>query len=313
MMTRTLTAAWLLVLALAGAGQAAAMEFERGFEAAPGGRLEIDADAGSIRVETHDADRVDLRVEASGEGADRVQVETETRDDGLRVAVRIRDHRGAFEHLRVRILVAVPRTFDLDLDTAGGSIEVSELDGAVKADTAGGSILVERASGRVRVSTSGGSIEIGEGEGSIEADTSGGSIRVGRAHGRVDVDTSGGSIVVEESTGPVRADTSGGNVSVRAASGPVTASTSGGSIRVRFVGQPAGDSDLATAGGKVTVHIAPGLGFDIDAHSGGGVRSDFELEDARVSPRRLAGKLNGGGPRLEVDATGGIRIEASRD
>jgi hypothetical protein len=103
--------------------------------------------------------------------------------------------------------------------------------------------------------------------------------------------------------------TSGGSISVRNAAAAVDASTSGGSVKATFVAQPAGDSELSTSGGRVTVRLADGLGFDLRARSGVGVDSELPVEDAEQEPGRLDGRINGGGPRLELRSSGRVRIE----
>lgn len=309
MSTRHLLAGALALVLLAGTATAA--DIEREFEVTPGGTLDIDTDVGSIDVAVTDSDRVLIEISLRGPDTDRLEFDFEQNDNGVRVKSRLRRDRWGdrSQHLSARIRAQVPSTYNVRLDTAGGSIDVGDLDGQVRADTSGGSINVGRVTGPVRADTSGGSIEIEASEKDVDADTSGGSIRLGEMRGRVKADTSGGSIRIDSSTGPVRASTSGGNITVRSAGGPVDASTSGGGVLVRFTGQPDDDSDLSTSGGNVTAEIADGLRFDVRARSGNRVKSEFQLDDAIVEDGRLEGKLNGGGPRLSMRSSGRVRLD----
>jgi hypothetical protein len=283
----------------------------RSFTVEPGGRLTVETETGSIDVATHDAGEVLVEVEIEGPGADRFEVDFRQRGGDVEVEGDARDGilGNRRSHVDVRYRIRVPGRYDVDLSTAGGSISVADLDGDARADTSGGTIELARISGQVDASTSGGGISVEYAGGDVSADTSGGSIRVEEAAGRVHADTSGGSIRIGSAAGPVDADTSGGSITVRSARAAVSASTSGGSIKVGFAEQPDARSRLSTSGGMVTVYLAQGVGFDVRARSGVGVSSDLDVEAERIEPGRLEGRVNGGGPRLELKSTGRVRIE----
>jgi hypothetical protein len=300
----------IVLLSLA-ASVAGAADVSRSFDVSPGGMLDIDSDVGSIEVMPGEADKVTVEVDVSGRDADMLLVDFDQTPEGVRVKARLKDRGHKYKGYTVdaRFRVKVPKEYNVVLDTSGGSIDVGDLDGEVRADTAGGSIVVGRVTGPVKADTAGGGIEIEASREEVNADTAGGSIRLGEMGSRVRADTAGGSIRVDSSAGPVRASTAGGGISIRAASEAVDADTSGGSVDVTFVGQPSDDSELSSSGGNVTASLAEGLRFDIHARSGSRVKSDFALEDATVEEDRLQGKLNGGGPRLRLNSSGPVRIE----
>lgn len=308
---RVLPAA-LLVLSLLAAAAIRAEPIVRSFEVDPGGELEVDTDTGDIEVTAHDADQVVVEVDIRGAGAPGFEVDF--RERGRGIEVRGEASRGLMNRGRslveVDFTIRVPRRYDLELKTSGGTIVVGDLDGRVRADTSGGSIDLGRVEGEVEASTSGGGITVEFAGGNVSADTSGGSIRVEEAAGRVSADTSGGSIRIGAAAGPIDADTSGGSIRVKAARAAVSASTSGGSIKVGFAAQPDGRSRLNTSGGTVTVYLADGLALDVRARSGVGVTSSIQLDGARMEPGRLEGSLNGGGPLLDLRSSGRVRIES---
>lgn len=294
------------------AASAAAEDVTKTFEVAPGGTLDIDTDVGSIEVTPADGNQVVIVVETDGADADRLELDFDQRDDGVRVKARLKRKPFSGKHsyqVRARFRATVPATYNVRADTSGGNIEVSDLDGQIRADTSGGSIIVGKVTGPVRADTAGGSIEVEASARDVDADTSGGSIRLGAMQGRVRADTSGGSIRIDSSAGPVRAETAGGSITIRGAREAVDASTAGGSVTVTFVGQPSEDSELSTSGGNVTAILADDLSFDIRARSGTRVKSKFPLDNATVEPDRLSGSLNGGGPRLELSSSGRVSIK----
>ena len=71
--------------------------------------------------------------------------------------------------------------------------------------------------------------------------------------------------------------------------------------------QPRGDSQLKTSGGGIVLLLAPGLAFDLDAHtSGGEVQTDVSVTLlGKQRESTLNGKLNGGGPKLLLRSSGG--------
>lgn len=139
----------------------------------------------------------------------------------------------------------------------------------------------------VDLKTGGGSIKLDDLQGRVDAHTSGGSIRLGRIQGDVEVDTSGGSIRVEE------------------VAGNINAHTSGGSIRASITKQPSHDCRLSTSGGSVSVELAESIAVDLDARtSGGRVSSDFDV-DGKIKRNRIRGTINGGGPDLDLETSGG--------
>ena len=205
-----------------------------------GGELTIDADFGSVRIETASTDRVEIlvekqRKEGTEDEARRAfdEVEVTTEKQGNDVHIRVDHSRWLGRNgMSIAMTIQVPYTYNLDIETAGGSIIIADLDGEIGAKTAGGSIRIGATQGDVNARTLGGSIRIGPTEGTVSAKTMGGSIEIGETKGDVDAKTLGGSIRVGRTEGDLTAYTMGGNITVEAASGKVSAKTLGGKVRV---------------------------------------------------------------------------------
>lgn len=290
---------------------AANSPIERSFDVQPGGRLKVASDVGSIVVSTGDVPRVHVAVTVSGPRAEDFKVDFS--QSGTEVTVTGTNARrgswfGSSSNPRVSFDITVPRHFNLDLASAGGPIEISDLDGEVRAETSGGPIELGNIQGRVDVETSGGSITLGNAGADARLKTSGGAIQGGDVAGRLEAETSGGAIQLGKVGGPVDAQSSGGAIQLREVRAAVNAETSGGAIEVSFAAQPAGGSRLSTSGGDVKVYLSDGLGFDLDAR-GNEVRCDFSIDAETKSLGRLAGKLGGGGPELSLRTSGGdVRV-----
>ncbi|MGA2880712.1 MAG: DUF4097 family beta strand repeat-containing protein [Bryobacteraceae bacterium] len=171
----------------------------------------------------------------------------------------------------VEYRVTVPEKFNADVETSGGPIFVSRLNGEVNARTSGGSLDFDGIDGAVNARTSGGSITLTGGKGRAIVHTSGGGIQI------------------------------------RDAVGPIDASTSGGGVRVSLLGQPKEECRLYTSGGSIDVRLDKDAHVDLDASaSGGGVWTDFAVPSSGERHRNeLHVPLNGGGPRLYLHTSGG--------
>ncbi len=308
---RRVASAAVALLALA-AAPVAAETYEHTYDTGSGGRLEVDTDIGSIEVRTSSGDSVEVEVVVTGSNAERFTVDFG--GSGSNPVVRGDYKRagsffGGSRSPRVRFRITVPERFDVDLETSGGSIEVDDLEGEVRAHTSGGSLAFGRIHGTIRADTSGGSIEVDECTGDVEVKTSGGSIDVGDVDGELRARTSGGSIDVGRVRGEADVETSGGSIHIREVAGAVNARTSGGSVTAYISQQPERDCRLSSSGGSVTAYLADGIGVEVEARaSGGRIKSDFRLDGEHKSRSSLSGRLHGGGPRLYLSSSGSVSL-----
>lgn len=216
--------------------------------------LDLRTDSGSIEVRTHNSDTVIVDVEVTGDRAEDFDVRAELQGDKV-VVVGELEGRSFWNSLRVEFNIVVPETFDVNLRTSGGSIEVDDLTGDIDADTSGGSIAVGNVHGNVQLNTSGGSIKTSDIYGEIDAHTSGGSIKVNFAKQPIkdaSLTTSGGSITAylpDDIAVDLDASTSGGrvrsdfDVNGRVKKQSIRGEINGGGPKLK----------LRTSGGSVTV------------------------------------------------------------
>ncbi len=253
-LAKKLSTVYLPLLLIAPLAQAKVIERE--FEATPGDTLYVKTEQGSLEIKTHNDDSIEFYVEIDGEDEEEFMVTFNERSDGLKVRGE-RENRHGWSRTRIAYRITVPENYNLDLNTAGGKIEI-----------------VDDLTGNIDARTSGGSIEVASVTGDINLHTSGGSIRTEDIKGEID------------------------------------AHTSGGSINVSFAKQFTEDATLNTSGGSILATLPADVRMDLDAStSGGKVKSEFTVE-GRVKKRSVEGKVNGGGPQLNLHTSGGnIRIE----
>ena len=219
-------------------------------------------------------------------------------------------------------------TRELALWSAGGNIDAADIDGSVRADNAAGKVMLDRISGDVEIHsgsgpiravmiqgqgtfrTEGGDIQLGEIIGAIRADTAAGAIHNDQAGGPVFANTFGGPISILQALGAVVAQSAGGPIRLNNVSGHLQAATESGSIVAEVLPRrPLGDSFLSTRRGDITVFLPSDTGVTIRAETDGALDSDFP--GLRRAGPDVEGKINGGGPLLQLVGLGG-RIEIKR-
>ena len=165
------------------------------------------------------------------------------------------------------VSLSVPRGLrQVWIETRGGNVQASELDGELEARSAGGRIAVDGIRGLTDVRTGGGDIQVGTMAGSVRCYSGGGVIRVQSTGGESWLETAGGEILVHQAAGPVHASTAGGNIRIDRASGAVFARTAGGLIQVQ---QADGAVTAESSGGAIQVNAAKGVRCD---SAGGAIR-----------------------------------------
>ncbi len=273
---------------------------EKTFDVQPGGNFTLRTNQGSINIEGWERDEVAVRIEFSGESkyVDDVDVSMSQTGDTIDIQVEVPRSNfrlfGTTPRVRLNFVVMAPHAYNIDVRTAGGSLNVAGLTGDLRGYTSGGSIRTERIGGTVDFRTSGGSIKSNEAQGNVSYKTSGGGIYVERAKGELEVKTSGGRIELK-------------NIEAR-----VDASTSGGGIEMVMSGENRGIS-LRTSGGGIKIHLPDDIRANLSAKtSGGSVSSDLPvMVQGSVGRSTLEGTINGGGPDVVLRTSGGsIRIQS---
>jgi hypothetical protein len=282
---------------------------EKTFTVQPGGSLKAATQGGNITIQTSDSPQVHIVarevITASTEKeADEILTKLvltfEQAGNDITAESKYEKRSagswfGNWPPVSVSFTITVPKNFNLNLNTSGGDIAVASVAGNVRARTSGGDLKFARV------------------DGDIDAGTSGGNVVLQEGTARAKLTTSGGDIEVDRAGGPTEVSTSGGNVILRSVAQLTSATTSGGDVRAVITEPLKQDTLLSTSGGQVDVQVVKGAGFQLDAStSGGDVNATgltITIEKGGSGKSRLAGAVNGGGPRLKLRSSGGnIRI-----
>jgi DUF4097 and DUF4098 domain-containing protein YvlB len=296
------------VLLLAAASTVSAdSRVERTLKLEPGGAFRLDSDVGAVVVRGKPGAGAHVLFEASrADLQEDFEFKFDERPGEVVVTAKYRHH-SWFNgyHGKVEVTVEVPSETAIDIHTAGGSIEVSALKKPAKLRSSGGSLRIEDLAADLDGDTSGGSVHVRDVTGKVRVRTSGGSIEASRIEGSLDASTSGGSVRIDGVKGDLKAHSSGGPIHVLDAEGRVDADTSGGGVDVSFAKGNGKGGRIESSGGGITVSLDPTVHLEIDAHAEG-IHSDLPLAmQGDISRESLHGTLNGGGPSLRLDTSGG--------
>ncbi len=260
------------------------------------GELYVSTSGGSIKVEggTGNTVKVEMYVRSSKHSDEKIkemledEYEIKIGQTGSRVEATAKRLGSGWNwnSISISFVVYTPKNFACELNTSGGSLNLSGVSGSQQSmKTSGGSIHAEEISGELDVNTSGGSIDIDELNGNLKANTSGGSINLSEIRGDIDAHTSGGGINIEDVQGYVSATTSGGSI---------TANIS--KLEKQLV--------LKTSGGSVNATIPSGLGLNLDLR-GNRVNTSLNNFSGESKSDRVTGTVNGGGILVELATSGG--------
>ena len=313
------TLAFLLLTSLA-ALAATEEKLHQQFPVQPGGTVVVEVDFGSVNVGTNATSEVVVDVWRKIGRKKTADEEAFLRDNPVKLTqegntVTIRSHGktssswswSGRNQNEAKYTITVPARFDARLKSGGGSIEVADLTGEVRAQTGGGGLSFARLHGPLDGDTGGGGIKAGACEGKLAFRTGGGGLEVTGGSGSLDGRNGGGSVIVREFQGSVRVSTGGGGVTVEKVQGAVEASTGGGSINAVLPSELSDTVKLSTGGGGISVGVPATAAFSLDAKTAGG-KVSTELPVAvtgKMEDGRLQGPVNGGGKVVELRSGGG--------
>src|SRR5438046_1114227 len=217
--------------------------------------------------------------------------------------------RSAAAQFWVQFEVAVPRSYNVEVNSEAGDIITSDIGGTAYLHTLGGNIKAGRngssgvrdaawGRGTAKLETEGGHIQALDVAGDISAISGGvhstvgtiagdaslptgcGHIRAGQIGGRAELDTVGGNITVAHAGSYVSVRTGGGQIDFGEVRGSVHAQTGGGGIRVMYVSGPmelessSGSICLTRVAGALQAATSGGTitaWINPDSPSGGGI------------------------------------------
>lgn len=303
---------------------------EKEFEVKPGETLEIDIETGGdISITGWNKKKVSVTARMTGRDRDNIEIDFDETSGEIEIHARYegrkRNRKGG-----VDLEIKVPEEFDIEIDTKGGDVTITgvegrfkgksyggdlefvKLKGEIQFTTMGGDIQVEDSEIDGRVKTMGGDVEIYDVVGDIKGHTMGGDVTYHNVSGRggdkekeVSITTMGGDIDVDYPDKKVKLKTFGGDIDVGKAE-EVNVTTLGGDVTV---GEAPVGAKVSTMGGDITIRAAgkyaqaKTMGGDIEIHAiDGGAKAKTMGGDITV---RMVGDPDEGRRDVELESMGG--------
>jgi len=273
-------------------------DFSSTHKLAPGGRVMLESFNGGVEIVGWEKDSVEISGTKSASREDvmkDIRIDVVSEADSIRIrAIRPVEHNC---NCGAKFVLKVPKKVILDsITTSNGGIRVESIAGNSRLKTSNGGIRVWGVDGNLEATTSNASIEVGQFKGAADLRSSNGRIKADGIRGSFDARTSNSSIdatVAELDPGrPLSLESSNGSITLTLdtwKSNDIKAHTSNSSVNVRLPEKVAADLILSTSNGSIS--------------------TDFEITTSQFSKTRVVGKLNGGGPRLDLSTSNGsVRV-----
>jgi hypothetical protein len=316
--------AGVLLIVSSGSAAAQSFAFERSFQAGPAVTIDVTTIRGKITVRTG---ATDDQVRVSGEAVVRT---------GFNVPVNARDlaratadkppieQNGAVIRMRPpsdpMVRAAVTVAYEIEVParatvlavTDSGAVSITHIDGAVTVKTTSAAISLANLGGPVTVDTGSGDVSL-TGVKKLATVTTKSSRIVGQ-------DLAGG-LIARTGSGQVRASFTGpGDVEVYTQSSAIDLLGVDGGLRVvsgsgqvTVSGAPRTPWSVSTTSSAIEISFSGDASATVDASSqSSSVKSDPGLLEGPSGPRRVSGKLNGGGPAVTVTSRSGAIVLRGR-
>lgn len=256
--------------------QAVNRVIEKTYNVNPDGHLTVNADIGTIDIQTHTQNSVEIVItkKARRQSNKRAQkpladfkVTFEATPSGVSITGVFQRGKNYWRwnplfnlnHLDIRFLVTVPQHYNVDLNTQAGHISTDGLTGAVQAHT------------------------------------------------------SGGDMQFNGIKGPISGTSNAGNITLANCQGTVDIKTSVANIQAEVPTQPQHQWTLQTSIGNITGILNSDMAAEIDARTiVGNISTDFRVQGLKLNviETKLLGNINGGGPLLKFrTSVGDIHLQ----
>ena len=227
--------------------------------------------------------------------------------------------------INVELAMQVPPSMEVVLRTSNGDLRTSRLTGRQQVRTSSGDVDISDAPGALTVETRSGdatltdvgAADIGTASGSVVLTSARGVVSVNTQSGDVRIDEASDSVAVATASGEVRLGLARGGFDVRTASGDVVA-RGAGRVRVRTVSgeskvaliAPLKGAEFSSGSGDVSVRVAPGIDFQLDADAGSGeVDVQVPMDVRSMKGNRVVGRTGRGTAGILIrSASGSVSV-----
>jgi hypothetical protein len=194
---------------------------------------------------------------------------------------------------RASLDLEVPKQAKVIVEKTGGSAFVRDV---------GGSLVVQKVGGDLSL------LRIGE----LRIEKVGGGCMIDGVSGALSIGKIGGDLTVRQAASSVTVENVGGNCDIQAAGGDIVEAHAGGDVTV-YLTEAVRERMILRAGGDMSMYLPSNISGSFSLNSGGEkILLDLTRQEGAQSQaielRNFDFKLGEGGPRVEAQAGGDIRV-----
>ncbi len=243
--------------------------FQRSAPARDGGTITLDLrTGGQVNITGWDKQQVQVQASLGGPDGRNTAVTFTPVDGGALLATEYTGHSNiqSFRHL---FDIYVPRSFNVQLRSAGGGITINGVDGSFTGRTGGGEIEIRKANGRAELRTGGGNVRVSDSRLTGFVTTGGGKIMIERVSGNFVGSSGSGPVTYINSDGGTKGNDSFQSIAIGSGEGRATSVISKGTTTNTYVsdgvgkggsfgaGFGAGGIRMSSNGGAISLPEAP--------------------------------------------------------
>jgi DUF4097 and DUF4098 domain-containing protein YvlB len=220
--------------------------------------------------------------------------------------------------------ISVPNKTKMDIHSTSGDVEIRDIQEEVNIWVTSGDIMLENIIGGMSIKSTSGDMELYNTQGKTILEGTSSDIKIRRARGNITLSTTSGDVYGEKLEGNLSVSQSSGDLELTGVNGDITANSSSGD---KYIEQEQGNLNLSTSSGdiKATINVLPNKEYLIESTSGdvrlyipsqsgaeiklktvsGNIDCKVPMELRIATAKRIEGKINEGGPQIEIETTSG--------
>ena len=267
--------------------------------ASPGETLTLELPTGSgIEIAGWDEPRVHVQVFFRADDADDTNVHVARAENGVLIKSSYVG-KSPVQSSSLLMKIRAPRRYNLEIDSAGGTVDLTDLEGTFHGTTGGGRMKLQKLTGMAEISSGGGAITVTDSHLRGHVSTGGGRVTISRVRGGLLGSSGSGPVIYTddfEKDSRLRIEKPGGPIELDEAPDGAVVSTGGGDIRI---GRAAGHIKAMTGAGDVSINVE-NFNDVVDVTTGSGtvtiqlpanVDARFELETAYTENFKRATRI----------------------
>lgn len=172
----------------------ALQQLDKDFNIPAGKRLDMQLQTGgSVNITGWDKDVVSIRLRVGGRDWQDCRFEAKETPSTLQIISRYQCDRNSYS-TSLHFDIKVPKKFDVEIESGGGEIRITDVEGDIRGKTMGGNLELKNIGGELSLTTMGGNINLSSSQVNGEVETMGGQVLIQDVTGNIQGSTMGGEV-----------------------------------------------------------------------------------------------------------------------